>query len=679
MDEIPTPPTAPPVPEDLQHDIQLAYTVMQFGLWRYERHADAALLLLDPHAQRYHGVPHAQVRVDALLSVVHPDDRTTISNLLATAEPITDQPVAYRVIHPDGSEHWLAVRVQHAATATALVQIGIIVEITAQKQSEVALRTSESRFRLLAEQAQDLIYRYRLAPEPGFDYVSPSATAITGYAPEDHYADPLLGFRLVHPDDRPLLDAVRSDQAAAHAPLTLRWQRRDGSVIWTEQVNRVIYDPAGTPVALEGIARDITARKMAEEQVRAALAAEQAARQAAEAAIVRMSRLQAITAALAAAFTRAAVIAVITEHGLAAAEATALVVGLVHWERDELELVGSSGRTADQLTAYQSVPLSAALPSCAVVRSGSPLWLESPAMAERDFPGITPIMAQLGTAANATLPLYDSQQVLGIVSFSYAHPRSFSADDQRFLTTLVQQFAQALERTVLYAEVMIANTRLQAVSERLIEVQEAERHHLARELHDEIGQSLTGLSLMLTLGPTLPPTELHAQLAEAQRQVATLIAQVRRRSLDLRPSMLDDMGLYTALEWYLTRYSEQSGISLDVRLQPLPMRFPPLVELTAYRIVQEGLTNIARHAHIDRASVMVWLGNNELLIEIADEGVGFDVSRTQRAYRSSGLIGMRERVALLGGELSIESAPDEGTRLLANLPTNRTRSSEEQL
>ncbi|MFZ5918268.1 MAG: PAS domain S-box protein [Chloroflexota bacterium] len=127
------------------------------------------------------------------------------------------------------------------------------------------LSQSEARYRRLAENAPDLIYRYRLSPTPGFEYVSPAATAITGYTPEEHYADPELGLKLVHPDDQPLLEAYFQGEGVFGEPLTLRWVRKDGAIIWTEQRNVPIYDEAGNLAALEGIARDVTGRKQAEE------------------------------------------------------------------------------------------------------------------------------------------------------------------------------------------------------------------------------------------------------------------------------------------------------------------------------------------------------------------------------------------------------------------------------
>lgn len=150
-----------------------------------------------------------------------------------------------------------------------LVRIkGYMFDITDRKKAENELLKSEERFRRLAENADDLIYRYEFSPEPKFTYVSPAATKITGFTPEDHYNDPELGFKLVHPDDRHLLEKLSSENEFTKKPLTLRWVRKDGKIIWTEQKNVPIYNTEGKLIAIEGIARDVTDRKEMEDKYR---------------------------------------------------------------------------------------------------------------------------------------------------------------------------------------------------------------------------------------------------------------------------------------------------------------------------------------------------------------------------------------------------------------------------
>jgi PAS domain S-box-containing protein len=209
--------------------------------------------------------------------------------------------------------------------------------------------------------------------------------------------------------------------------------------------------------------------------------------------------------------------------------------------------------------------------------------------------------------------------------------------------------------------------QLQAFSHRLLDAQEQERRHIARELHDEIGQTLTGLKLSLTLlARSARPME--APLAEIGAQVNKLIAQVRNLSLDLRPGMLDDLGLLPTLAWQIQRYTGQTKVQVAFEHSGLDRRLPARVETAAYRIIQEALTNVARHAGVRAATVRLWFDQDILMIHVEDKGGGFDPQAAVATRTSSGLAGMRERAHLLGGKLTVESAPGAGTRLVAELP-----------
>jgi signal transduction histidine kinase len=151
--------------------------------------------------------------------------------------------------------------------------------------------------------------------------------------------------------------------------------------------------------------------------------------------------------------------------------------------------------------------------------------------------------------------------------------------------------------------------------------------------------------------------------------VNDLIGQVRRMSLDLRPAMIDDLGLLPAMIWQIDRYSSQTGIEVQFNQVGLEgRRFSSQVEITAYRLVQEALTNVARHAGVKQACVQLWVDESALLINVSDEGEGFDASQVLRMKEGRGLVGMRERVKHVGGKLLIESQPGQGVQVSAELP-----------
>jgi signal transduction histidine kinase len=210
------------------------------------------------------------------------------------------------------------------------------------------------------------------------------------------------------------------------------------------------------------------------------------------------------------------------------------------------------------------------------------------------------------------------------------------------------------------------------LSRQLVVVQESERRRLASELHDQVGQMLTGLQFSLEMCKALPDDEVKTSLAASQEIVKEIIAQVREISLHLRPSLLDDMGLHDCLEWHIERYSKQTGIHVQFAEDGLAeKRFPSEIEITVFRTIQEALTNIARHAGVQEARVSIHVDMEDILVTIQDQGRGFDPEAAEAEYESTGLGGMRERVNLIGGSFEIRSNPGRGTLVNARIPTQK--------
>jgi len=249
-----------------------------------------------------------------------------------------------------------------------------------------------------------------------------------------------------------------------------------------------------------------------------------------------------------------------------------------------------------------------------------------------------------------------------------AEPAYFTAEQVQVLQSFANQAALAIQNAGLFEQVHAGHERLQTLSRQLLEVQEAERRHIACELHDEVGQALTGLKLLLDMSTRLPADEATASLGEAQAMVNELMALVRDLSLDLRPAMLDDLGLLPTLLWHFERYTAQTSVRVRFKHSGLEGRFAPEAETAAYRIVQEALTNVARHAGVSEVMVRLWADQDMLGLQIEDQGTGFDPEAALAAGATTGLAGMRERAVLLGGQLRVESAPGAGTRVTAELP-----------
>jgi signal transduction histidine kinase len=223
-----------------------------------------------------------------------------------------------------------------------------------------------------------------------------------------------------------------------------------------------------------------------------------------------------------------------------------------------------------------------------------------------------------------------------------------------------------------HAEDVERKRELERLSAKLVGAQEDERRTIARELHDEVGQALTAIKMGLSIayrdlkdcGRPL------YSLTEARSVTDGALQAVRDVSQLLHPTMLDDLGLTETLNWYLRGFARRTGILAELTQDRITERMSAELELAAYRIVQEGLTNVAKHASARTCRVYVQRLPHSLVITVEDDGVGFDVNRKAAAdpLRGLGLVGIRERVSGLGGTLRLESTLGHGTRLTAELP-----------
>jgi signal transduction histidine kinase len=280
------------------------------------------------------------------------------------------------------------------------------------------------------------------------------------------------------------------------------------------------------------------------------------------------------------------------------------------------------------------------------------------------------------TYRTLAVPLHAKDQLFGgVVLASCAEDEPFGPAELRLMVAFARQLAASIENAGLYQTLQQRETRLEDLVAQLVNAQESERKRIARELHDETGQKLTALAMGLAAVETSLGSDVDrsARLVKELRELTgQAITELRNVMSDLRPSQLDDLGLVPALRWYVQHYMARHP-ELTVTLaadRPLH-RLPPEYEIVLFRVVQEALTNVARHAHAAQVSVRLWQEPATVRLAVTDDGVGFDATlqpRPQRDGHGWGLAGIRERVALVSGKCSIESQRGSGTQVCVELP-----------
>jgi PAS domain S-box-containing protein len=528
------------------------------------------------------------------------------------------------------------------------------VEALNRKRAEEALRESEERYRSLFEDIP--VGLYRTTPEGQILDANPALAEMLGYPDRDSLLEVNAADTYVNAEDRRRWQTMMGGEGVVQG-FEVQLRRRDGTIIWGRDNARAIRDGKGLVLYYEGAVKDITESKMAQEALRqraddlAALF---------ETSQVFLGYLN--TEVIIEGICRLAV----DRFGLKMAWVGLVVEG--SFDVRPASAYGFEEGYLDSIRVTWDDSPTGRGPTGTAIRTGRATVMNHIEGDPNYAPWREAAQAR-GYRSSAALPLCRSEQVLGALNVYSAEPAYFTAERLQVLQSFANQAAVAIQNAQLFEQVRAGREHLQTLSHQLLEVQEAERRHIARELHDEVGQALTGLKLLLDMSTRLPPHEATASLGEAQTMANELMALVRDLSLDLRPAMLDDLGLLPTLLWHFERYTTQTHVRLTFKHSGLEgRRFAPQVETAAYRLVQEALTNVARHAGVSEVWVRSWADQETLGVQIQDQGTGFDPEAALAAGATTGLAGMRERAVLLGGQLTVESAPGAGTCVTAELP-----------
>jgi len=269
------------------------------------------------------------------------------------------------------------------------------------------------------------------------------------------------------------------------------------------------------------------------------------------------------------------------------------------------------------------------------------------------------------------VPLFARGEVAGLFSLSKREAGYFNEDHVRLAEAMSSQASVAVENAVLFEQMQASAVRMRSLSHRLVEAQESERRHIARELHDEAGQSLASLRFGLRLLEREIDEGGNAagRVAELMQRTDAVIDGLHRLAADLRPPRLDPLGLEAALREYSRSAGSKFGLAVRFKARGFTSeRLPMAVETALYRVVQEAMTNVVRHARATRVDVMAERRGDRVLVMVEDDGVGFEPHQVQRGEHL-GLLGLRERAEALGGTLTLESAPGAGTTVVVEVPS----------
>lgn len=253
--------------------------------------------------------------------------------------------------------------------------------------------------------------------------------------------------------------------------------------------------------------------------------------------------------------------------------------------------------------------------------------------------------------------------------------RTFSPDEIKLVQAIANQVATAIENAKLMQMVKTHTQELKKLSSELMKAQEGERKKIAQELHDQVGQMLQTMKLNLDkIGINLPSPSLNTGittnlLGETEKLLSQTIEDIRTLTFDLRPTMLDDFGLYSTVRWYIEDYARRSNIRVFLKGKEEKYRFPIEIEVNLYRIIQEALTNIVKHANASEVIIFLSRKYSTVILSIKDNGRGFDTNKfLSSPHQGTGIFNMNERVNLLGGSFEIISKPGKGTRINVKIP-----------
>ena len=285
-------------------------------------------------------------------------------------------------------------------------------------------------------------------------------------------------------------------------------------------------------------------------------------------------------------------------------------------------------------------------------------------------------VAEEGLKAFVCVPLMSKEKVVGVLNIASREPRAFSQQEVQLLTAIGHELGIVVENAQLYQELQLKEQMRAELLRQVISAQEDERRRVARELHDVTSQALATLAVRLEALYTVPGynrKDVEVQLEGIKSLLTTTSKDVHRLVHDLRPSLLDDLGLAAALRSCAHSVLDTAGVEVHIDVAGQERRLTPQAEIALFRIAQEAITNVSRHARAESAYISLEFKEKSVFLQVEDDGIGFDLSQifgSASTGKGMGLLSMRERAELLRGTLTIDTRPGRGTKVAVDVPAD---------
>lgn len=545
---------------------------------------------------------------------------------------------------------------------------GFAVDMTERKLAEQELRQSELKYRALVERLPAIVYLGEYGEQGDWLYISPQIERLLGYTPKEWLAHPHPMASFTHPEDLAGFRAAeeRSHQTGEALSAEVRMRTKDGRWVWILHEAAAVRDGSGVPLFLQGLMYDVTERRQSEEALRRANRALRVMSDCNQALI----RAQDETSLL------ADVCRTIVQVG------GYRLAWVGYAEQDAGKTVRPVAQTGfdegylDHLEITWADEPRGRGPTGAAIRTGQTVVARS-IPEDPTFAPWREEAVRRGYASSAALPLRTAGECFGALNVYAAEDDAFDEQEVGLLSELADDLAFGILAMRARAELRETVAALRRTDQqrrdllsRVVTAQEEERRSIASDIHDDTIQALIVVGLRLgVLGPQLADPEQLKALATLQGSVGEAIRRLRNLMFELRPPALDREGLAPALHEYLEHVAAEAGFDYQIENR-LPVEPPAEVRAVLYRIVQEALVNVRKHAMAKNVKIVLELRGEGVMAHIRDDGSGFDVEGCkQNGSEHVGLRNMRERAEMAGGWCRISSATEAGTVVEAWVPS----------